>query len=188
MLSVVWTAGAVVSGPVYIDANILVGANVNTHHLYVSSATVLGDLLASRQAILVSPLVFSETQWAMLKISYYELQGQKPRPHSTKEMFRKSHPNLFSRFGPRLQATGTWFKGLLHAGYPVDIVPKSATDWSMVLDMSYGYVDQYKLTPADAFHLALAETYAQTMVTADSDFSRMASLPSGRLTILSVPP
>jgi predicted nucleic acid-binding protein len=188
MQSALWTAGSMVTGPAYLDANILVGAHVNTQPLYVSSATVVGDLLASGQPLLVSPLAFSEAQWAMIKISFYELQGQRPRGYFTKDLFRKWHSQIFGRFGPRLQAIGVWFKGLMQAGYPIDVVPKDANDWSIVLDLSYTYVDQYRLTPADAFHLALAETYARTMVTADSDFTRMTSLPRGNLLILTVPP
>lgn len=184
----VWQPGTIISGPVYIDANILVGAQVNSHRLYVNSAAVLGDLLANQHRILLSPVVFSEAQWSVIKISYYESMNLPPRPHFTKDMYRKWHSKIFHAYGPRLQAIGSWFKGLLAAKFPIDVVPDSASGWSAVMDLTYTYMDQFALTPADAIHLALAATYAKTFITADSDFSRMSALPSGNLVVLTVPP
>ena len=74
-----------------------------------------------------------------------------------------------------------------NAGVPIEVVPKTQALWAHVVDLAPDYMQQLKLSPADALHLAFAQTHARTFITADSDFEVVrANPPAGELVILHV--
>ena len=80
---------------------------------------------------------------------------------------------------------GSMMKDWSNAGVPIEVVPKTEALWERVVGLAPGYMQQLKLTPADAIHLALAQTHAQTFITADSDFEEVRkNPPAGGLVIL----
>jgi predicted nucleic acid-binding protein len=73
------------------------------------------------------------------------------------------------------------------AGVPINLVPSDLV-FDDVLNLAPKYMSQYKFTPADALHLAIAEKQAKTLVTADSDFNKLQkNLPPGNLVVVQLP-
>ncbi|MBC8275207.1 MAG: PIN domain-containing protein [Chloroflexi bacterium] len=86
-----------------------------------------------------------------------------------------------------ITAVGSMMKDWSNAGVPIEVVPKTQALWADVVDLVPGYMQQLKLTPADALHLAFAQTHARTFITADSDFEVVRqNPPDGELVILHV--
>jgi predicted nucleic acid-binding protein len=190
MIFATWQPGQPITPPIYLDANVLVGASVSQHRLYRSCATLLGDLLSNNWKILLSDLAFSESQWAIARISYSDLNRQPSDAHFSKRLYLRWASRVFNQYGPRFQAISVLVKRLTPQGFPIDVVPQSIQEWSQVMDLSYQYMQTYGLTPADAIHLGLAQTHAQTFVTGDGDFfSRLHTTSSGSgLTVLHLSP
>jgi predicted nucleic acid-binding protein len=170
----VWQAGMAVDSPVYLDANVLVGATVSGHRLYARTAQLIGELLANRARILVSLLAVQESLWALAQVSYCELNRQPTDAHFSQSIYERWRDRIFEAHGPRMRAIGAMLRDWSDAGVAVEAVPKTDSDFLLVSDLTPRYMRDYKLTPADAAHLALAESQAASFVTADSDFERVA--------------
>jgi predicted nucleic acid-binding protein len=170
-----WAAGDAIDSPVYLDANVLVGATVSRHQLYAKAAQLIGELLASQARILVSLVAVEESVWALAKLSYCELYRQPSNALFSQSIYNRCREEIFQKYGPRMQAIGLMLRDWSDAGVAVEVVPKTDADFLSVCDLTPRYMRDYKLTTADAAHLALAETHAASFVTADSDFQRVAS-------------
>jgi len=169
-----WAAGDAVDSPVYLDANVLVGATVSGHALYTKAAQLIGELLASQARILVSLLAVQEAIWALAKLSYCELYRQPSNAHFSQSLYNKRREEIFQTHGARMQAVSSMLRDWSEAGIAVEVVPKTDADFLSVCDLTPRYMRDYKLTTGDAAHLALAETHAASFVTADSHFRDVA--------------
>jgi predicted nucleic acid-binding protein len=173
--------------PVYMDSNVFVGAIVRDHKLYPSCAALLGNLLADQVHVLVSVVALDEALWALAKLSYCELANQRPDAHWNRSVYARWCQRIFEAHGARIEAVSTMLRELSEAGLAVEVVPKTEALWNRVMDLTPAYMRQCGLTPADALHLALAETHARTFITADADFENAVDQVSNReLTILHV--
>lgn len=185
MIYVEWQPDIDVEPPVYMDANILVGATVRNHRLYRSCVELIGNLLAGRLPILVSPLTVEECLWAIARLSYYELTHQRRGVHFNPMVYARWCDRIFEAHGTRIAAVSSTLRDWSGAGAPVEVIPRTQSQWDRTLELTPTYMRECRLTPADAFHLALAETHARTFITADSGFAVAAERPCrGDLTIL----
>ena len=145
--------------------------------------------MANRCPIVLSTVCISEHLWAVCKISYYDLMHQLPRAAFSKSIYAKWNAQILQQYGARLGALGSLLKSLLSSGYPIDIVPDSMTVSDQALDRVLAHMLHLGLTPGDAIHLALAELCAQTFITADHDYSKVAGYaPGTTLAVLHVTP
>jgi len=184
-----WQPGTVVEPPVYLDANVLVGAVISGHRLYRSCITLLGELLLNRSRILVSALSIQECLWAIVRLSYYDLNNrQPPNAHFTQVIYKRWCDRIFAAYGSRINAVNSMLNDWVSAGVQIEVVPGMDTFWS-VSRMTPAYMRQLRLAPADAFHLALAQAHARTFITGDADFQSVTkqSYP-GELIILHIVP
>ncbi|MCJ7510612.1 MAG: type II toxin-antitoxin system VapC family toxin [Dehalococcoidia bacterium] len=173
----------------YLDANVLVGATVRRHALYTKAAQLIGELLASQARILVSLLAVQEALWALANISYCELYNQPSNASFTQTIYNRWREQIFQKYGPRMQAIGLMLRDWSDAGVAVEVVPKTDADFLSVCDLTPRYMRDYKLTTADAAHLALAETHAASFVTADSHFKQVATqAPPNALAVVHLVP
>lgn len=172
-----WQSGAPVASPAYLDANVLVGAVVRGHPLYRISGQLTGELLANGVHMVVSVLTVEESFWAMARLSYYELIGQAVTAgiHFSESIYRRHLVRIFEEHGARMDAVTRALRDWSDAGITVEVVPKTRTELLQASAMTCQYMGRYKLTPADAMHLVLAEAYASSFVTADAEFRRVAS-------------
>jgi predicted nucleic acid-binding protein len=185
MVYINWQPSIEVESPIYVDANIFVGTIVRNHRLYRTCVKLIGKLLANRSHILVSPLSIQESLWAIVRLSYCDLTGQRRKAHFDQGVYKKWCSKIFERYGTRIVAATSMLQDWAKEGLPVEVIPKTEMLWSRILDLTPRYMRECRLTPADAFHLALAETHARTFVTADSDFETVPkALPEAELTIL----
>jgi predicted nucleic acid-binding protein len=70
-----WTPQLTVDPPVYLDANVLVGAIVRTHRLYPTCVKLTATLLAGKSNILLSAVSVDECLWAIAKLAYCKLSN-----------------------------------------------------------------------------------------------------------------
>lgn len=184
-----WQPGTSIAAPVYLDANVLVGAVVRGHRLYAKTAQLIGELLASQARILVSLLTVQESLWALARIFYYELANQPPDAHFSQSIYKRWRDRIFQAHGPQMEAPPSMLQDWTYAGVMVEVVPRTDSDFLEVTSRIPKYMRQYELTPADAAHLALAEVYASTFATADSGFQRVVQqAPPHPLNILHLVP
>lgn len=181
-----WTPQLAIDPPVYLDANVLVGAIVSIHPLYPSCIQLTANLLTGKSSILISPVSLDECLWATAKLAYCQLANQLP---STRGWNKRTYLNwcerIFASYEGWITAVGSMIKDWSNAGVPIEVIPKTDVLWEHVVDLTPKYMQQLKLTPADAMHLALAETHARTFITADSDFEEIKKNPPvGELVIL----
>jgi len=169
-----WEAGLAFDSPVYLDANVLVGATVTRHRLYKNAAQLIGELLASQARIFVSLVTVQESIWALAKLSYCELARQPSSTHFTKSIYKRWRERIFHAHTARMEAIGSMLGSWSQAGAAIEVVPKTESDFLVVSDLTPKYMRQYNLTTGDAAHLALAETHARTFLTADSEFEDVA--------------
>ncbi|MBI2888282.1 MAG: type II toxin-antitoxin system VapC family toxin [Chloroflexi bacterium] len=173
-----WIPGDRLTDPLYLDANVFVGSVVRRHRLYKTSALFLGELLASKSQVCLSLVSLEESLWALARLSYYRLNRQPPGAAYKKNIYRRWAQRIFAADW----ATFSLFSGMAQqwrsVGIPVMSVPDDGTLPS-VSSLTADLMRRHHLTPADAAHLALAQTYAQTFVTADSDFK--AQVPTSAL-------
>ena len=183
-----WTPTVQYETPVYIDANVLVGAVVQSQPIYSNCVNLLADLLINQSRILVSPLSIQESLWAIAKLSYCDLTHQRSGAHFNAEVYRRWCSDIFKTYGSRMAAVPSMLTDFVAQGASVELIPNHNSLWNRTLQLTPGYMQQCRLTPMDALHLALAETHARTFITADSDFSSVAqSLPAVDLIVLHVP-
>ncbi len=180
-----WTPQLTVDPPVYLDANVLVGAIVSTHPLYPTCVRLTAALLTGKSSLLVSAVSLNECLWATAKLAYCQLANQHPNSNWTKSIYLRWCDRIFQSYKGWLTAVGSMMKDWSNAGVPIEVVPKTEALWEHVVGLAPGYMQQFKLTPADAIHLALAQTHARTFITADSDFEVLRKNPLvGDLVIL----
>ncbi|MBA7653114.1 hypothetical protein ES703_60957 [subsurface metagenome] len=180
-----WTPQLTVESPVYLDANILVGTIVSNHRLYPMCIKLTATLLAGKSNILLSAVSVNECIWATTKLAYCALFGHPSNVKFSKDIYLKWREKIFESYGGWITAVGSMMKDWSNAGVPIEVIPKTDALWERVVDLTPGYMQQLKLTPADAIHLALAQTHARTFITADSDFEIVrANPPAGELVIV----
>jgi predicted nucleic acid-binding protein len=168
-----WKPGTVIAPPVYLDANILVGFVVRNHPLYRQTAGLVAELLAGQSSLYVSLLTVQESLWAIARLSYYELAHQRPDQHFSQSIYNRWRERIFKAHSARFTAVGSMLQAWEESGVPVEVVPKSETQLWRILDLTPRYMRQHRLTPADATHLALAQTHARTFATADTKLARV---------------
>ena len=182
-----WTPQLTVDPPAYLDANILIGAIVSTHRLYPTCVKLLATLLTGKSSVLISPVSLAECLWATAKLAYCQLTNNPPHAHWTKAIYMRWCERIFQSYEGWITAVGSMTKDWSNAGVPIEVIPKTEVLWEQVVDLAPGYMQQFKLSPTDAIHLALAQTHARTFITADSDFEGIRqNPPAGELIILHV--
>lgn len=187
MIYVDWQPETEIRPPVYMDTNVFVGATVRNHSLYRACAILIGNLLANQAHILVSAVSAEEFLWAMAKLCYCEINNQRSNANFRQTVYNKWRERIFETYGARMTAFGSMLQDWSSAGLPVEVIPTTGPLWNQTLNLVPTYMRQCRLTPADAFHLALAENYAQTFITADSGFQIVTNtLPTPDLTVLHV--
>lgn len=180
-----WTPQLTIDPPVYLDANVLVGAIVRTHRLYPTCVKLTATLLTGKSSVLVSPVSLDECLWATAKLAYCQLTHNPPSAHWNKRIYLRWCEKIFESYEGWITAVGSMMKDWSNAGVPIEVIPKTEALWGHVVDLTPSYMQQFKLSPADAIHLALAQTHARTFITADSDFEEVCkNPPPGELVIL----
>lgn len=180
-----WTPQLAIDPPVYLDANILVGTIVRTHRLYPACVRLTATLLAGKSDILLSAMSVNECLWATAKLAYCQLAKQPPNAHWSKRLYLRWCERIFASYEGWITAVGSMMKNWSSAGVPIEVIPKRDALWEHVVNLTPHYMREFKLSPADAMHLALAETHARTFITADSDFEEVQKNPPvGELVIL----
>lgn len=179
-----WHPGIPIPSPVYLDANVLVGATITKHRLYAATAQFIAETLASRTRILVSLLTVQESLWAIARISYFELANQPPGGHFTQGIYQRWHQRIFTSHGRRFAAISRMLNQWVEAGVDVSVVPNTDAEFLTLTTRTPSYMETYAMVPADAAHLAVAELYASSFVTADSDFEQVAEHAQSPLEIL----
>lgn len=184
-----WQPGTAIPSPVYLDANILVGAAVTKHRLYAKTAQLLGELLASGSRILVSLLTVQESTWAIARLSWCDLAKQPANARFSQSIYQRWRKQIFQAHGTRMAAIQKTLNDWATVGVDLQVVPKNEADFLVVTARIPTYMERYRLTPADAAHLAIAEECAGSFATADSDFEDVArQSPSQSLNIVHVVP
>lgn len=181
-----WTPQLTIDSPAYLDANVLVGAIVRTHRLYPNCIQLTANLLTSKSSVLISPVSLDECLWATAKLAYCQLAHQRPSTKGwNKTTYLRWCEKIFQSYEGWITAVGSMIKDWSAAGVPIEVVPKTQALWDLVVDLAPGYMKEFKLSPADAIHLAFAQTHARTFITADSDFEVIRkNPPSGELLII----
>ena len=184
MQVITWQPGTPLPSPVYVDANFLVGAVVNKHWLYGKTVALLADVLQSGSHLVVSVVALQEAYWALARISYLELNKAGTRSHFSKNLYISWCRRIFQAYPHRLSAVRDLLDGLHAAGMPLEVVPRTASELSVSESAAVGYMQAQCLTPADAHHLSLAERHAQSFVSADGDFVKVAPAVAPQLTMM----
>jgi len=181
-----WTPQLTIDSPTYLDANVLVGTIVRTHRLYPKCIKLMANLLIGKSSVLISPISLDECLWATAKLAYCQLAHQHPSTKGwNKQTYLRWCERIFQSYEGWITAVGSMMKDWSNAGVPIEVIPKTDALWEHVVDLTPDYMKQLKLTPADAIHLALAQTHARTFVTADSDFEEVReNPPAGELVIV----
>lgn len=186
MYYVDWTPQLTIDAPVYLDANVLVGAIVSIHRLYPNCIRLTANLLISKSSILISPVSLDEYLWATAKLAYCKLSNAPLDTHNwNKWLYLRWCERIFASYEGWITAVGSMMRDWSNAGVPIEVVPKTEALWEHVVGLAPSYMREFKLSPADAIHLALAQTHARTFVTADSDFEAIRkNPPAGELVII----
>ena len=179
-----WQPGHSFRPPVYLDANVLVGYAVSSHHLYKSCDGVIGDLLIAGAPILVSMISLQEAWWGVFRESYRTINRQRPGSRFSRSAFRRHRAAAFQKHSNWIEGVTQAIHAWQEAGHPVGVVPDSTTFAPAMTSAAIRYMRDLDLTPDDALHLALAEAHAGTFVTADSDFERAEGASLSKLEIL----
>ena len=180
-----WTPELTIDSPAYLDANVLVGTIVNTHRLYPKCIHLTANLLSDKSNILISSVSLDECLWATAKLAYCQLTNNPPNANWSKRLYLRWCERIFQSYEGWITAVGSMMKDWSNAGVPIEVVPKTQELWHRVVDLVPGYMQELKLSPADALHLAFAQTHARTFITTDSDFAVIqGNPPAGELVIL----
>lgn len=185
-----WQPTLAIESPIYLDANILVGITVSNHPLYTTCVQLVASILIKKSSILISAISMDECMWATTKLAYCQLTNTPPNSgaHWSKKIYSRWCDKIFnSPYGVWVSAVSKMIVDLKKAGVTINLVPDEDLEFENIIELAPGYMNKYKLTPADAFHLAIAEKKARSFITADSDFNGLQSnLPSGELTIIHI--
>jgi len=180
-----WVPGLDIDPPVYMDANILVGSLISNHPLYSKCANLTGKLLADKVEIVLSVLSVDESIWAIAKLAYCEIYKHQPRVAWNKHIYQNQRDKIFQSHKSWINFVRGAVKDWASAGASIDVVPKTREVFGDVLDLIPIYMKEVKLTPADATHLAIAQTNARSFLTADSDFDEVRqNPPTGDLVVV----
>ena len=179
-----WQPGHSFRLPVYLDANVLVGYAVSSHHLYKSCENVVGELLIAGAPILLSMISLQEAWWGIFRESYRAINRQKPGSRFSRSLYYKWKADSFKKHSDWIEGVAQAVHDWQEVGHQVDIVPDSTTFAPAMTSAAIRYMRDLDFTPDDALHLALAEAHAGTFVTADSDFKRAAGASPSNLEIL----
>lgn len=187
-----WQPGQKIIGPAYIDTNIWVGYLINRHPLFTICARLISEILQSRIEMIYSHVVYQEMLWAIASQSYADLyhrgrSTQKGKRISFgRDVYRKNKGAIWTRYGPRFTSAASLPSSFAASGIPITCVPNDSRDWLGTMQPALDYM-KAALESADAVHLSLAGTYANTFITADKDFVQAAGhLQHPTLTILHV--
>jgi predicted nucleic acid-binding protein len=184
-----WVQGLAIDEPVYMDANIIVGSLISVHPLYSKCANMIGKLLADKVEILLSMVSVDESIWTMAKLAYCAIYNKplKGKIHWNPGVYRNQHSKIFQSYGSWIGSVGKAVEDWTNAGAKIDVVPQTYALFKDVLDLILVYMNDMKLTPADAVHLAVAEKHARSFLTADSDFDEVRqNPPQGNLVVIKV--
>ena len=180
-----WSPQLTIDSPAYLDANILVGTIVSIHRLYPKCIQLMANLLTGKSNVLISPISLDECLWATAKLAYCQLTNNPPTAHWNKGIYLRWCEKIFQSYEGWITAVGSMIKDWSNAGVPIEVVPKTQALWEHAVDLAPSYMRELKLSPADAIHLAFAQTHARTFITADSDFEEIRkNPPAGELVIL----
>lgn len=166
--SVSYRLGTPIVGPVYLDANFVVSAMMDSHEKYSTALSLLGELVAQEIPMYISMLAVDEAWWILLR-EWYRVDVGKPQASS----FALRNPKVLGHYTPRLYQN---WQNLQH--WPnIVFLPQPSQVTLSLINEALSYLLTCNLTPRDAFHLALAITAgAKGFVTADSDFDNLTSL------------
>ncbi len=183
-----WQPTMTIQSPVYLDANVLVGTIVSNHPLYQSCVKLTAAILIAKVSVVISVLALDEAMWAIAKLAYCQLTNNPSKTHWNPKIYEKWCDQIFESYGSWITAVCEMVKDWENAGVNIDFAPGIDSEYRDVITKAPDYMRQFRLTPADAFHLAIAEKRAKTFITADLDFSKLQqNLPSGDLTIIHLP-
>src|SRR5581483_9505517 len=112
----VWSPGAAIDPPVYLDSNIWVSFVVNTQPRYRACAQLFGELLSRRVPIVFSPLNYHESLWAIAKISYQDLFNNPRSQQWSRDIYRRHRQNIWARYGQRFQLIASLLSSWTAAG------------------------------------------------------------------------
>ncbi len=183
-----WQPTMTIQSPVYLDANVLVGTIVSNHPLYQSCVKLTAAILIAKVKVVISVLALDEAIWAIAKLAYCQLTNNPSKTHWNPKIYEKWCDQIFESYGSWITSVCEMVKDWENAGVNIDFAPSIDSEYRDVINKAPDYMRQFKLTPADAFHLAIAEKKAKTFITADLDFSKLQqNLPSGNLTIIHLP-
>lgn len=185
-----WQPGTSIASPVYLDANILVGTIVNSHPLYTACVQLSADILIGKTNIIISDISVDESLWSMAKLAYCEITNQRgKKPHWNPKIYEDWNERIFHSYADWIKAPSNMVKDWRNAGVSIDFVPIVGSDLENIISLVPNYMKDFKFTPGDAFHFAIAEKYAKTFVTADSHFGVINNKPpQGNLTIIHLTP
>jgi predicted nucleic acid-binding protein len=176
--------------PVYMDANVLVGALVSQHSLYQSCGLLLGEMLSAQVELVLTDLVLTEAFWALAEESYRDLRGPRAALDAWKmTTCRQFHERIFRERGAWMYAIDGLIRALDSVGYPLDVVRPNKTEWLAAMPQTHTLMENFKFTPNDSSHVAIAEIHAHTFVTADRGLRKLGSqqpTPPGQLTVVHV--
>lgn len=188
MLYVDWQPKIKLESPIYVDANILVGTTISNHPLYTFCVQLTANILMEKALILISMVSLDECMWATAKLAYCELMNLPSRTFWSKKVYLKWCNEIFQQYGHWINSVNNMLKDWRGAGVTINITPKTDSQFDKILDLAPSYMKQFKLSPADALHLAIAQESAKTFVTADSDFEILHKHPPvGDLMIIQMP-
>lgn len=181
-----WVQGLDIEPPVYMDANILVGSLIRNHPLYGKCINMTGKLLADRVEIMLSVLSVNESIWAIAKLAYCELYKHPPKKVTwNKNIYQNQRTKIFQSYESWIDSVRKAVEDWTNAGAKIDVVPNTRDVFEDVLGLIPVYMKEVKLTTADAIHLALAQKYARSFLTADSDFEEVRqNPPAGDLVVI----
>jgi predicted nucleic acid-binding protein len=187
MQHVDWVQGLSIDEPVYIDANILVGSLIRQHPLYSKCANLIGILLADNVEIMLSVVAVDEATWIIAKLAYCEIYNQPWDTNWNPRIYRRQRERIFQSHESWISSVGKAVEDWTSAGAKIEVVPETYALFKDVIDLIPVYMNDVKLTPADAIHLALAQKHARSFLTADSDFDEVRqNPPEGDLVVVKV--
>lgn len=161
--------------PAYLDASVVVAANVRTDRVYPRATRLLSELLVNRTKILVSVLTLTEALWVIAKLSYCEINNQRPGAHWNVGLFRTWCDRIFERFPTRMNAIQEMIRMWSEAGINVELVPSDKVELQEIIQNVPMYMRNLRMASADAAHLATAEIAAKSFVTTDSGFENVGT-------------
>lgn len=184
--------GEKIVSPAYLDACFLVHYSVGALQASIAQTearNVMGDLLVQDVTMLVSLVSIEEAWWAILGEIYckyiWQPTRQYPRCHFNRKK-AKSHWNDLINHKDELNKIVGNLLDLRNAGADIRIIPGINKKAFEVCQDVPDVMQSQNLFSADALHLSLALSYAQTLITFDHDFERVLD-PRKSLTILLLP-